>query len=363
MLVSLLVVSGLLAGCSSDSPQEQRVDEQALLFGNATPADSPAAPAANPVQLNSSLTTALGGSPVALHSVKNTLIVQGPRGIAVGDLAAITDGTADVVAISQSCGPIAVAPTTTAFPAGAVTISCPTDDAAASATVTIYPLDKLDSPLTATVASAINRATLTSEDSLVVGSDADTQLTVYPVASSGIAVDDGKTIKLDQVSDSLVAVPAADYLDGVVSVNDEKSKIGGVSLAEHDAAYLRGGRGIAQLIAAGDNTIAATDQRNNQLMVFTSSPLIMLHQTQTTGKSPWAVAWDEQAQLIYVSTTADNMLSSYDIHQGVPSLVGQVPTAADIRSVVVVGDNVVTLSANGTLDVLSADALATLRGE
>ena len=71
-----------------------------------------------------------------------------------------------------------------------------------------------------------------------------------------------------------------------------------------------------------------------------------LHQTVPVAGSPWAVAWDPERDVAWVTTTADNRLRAFDLSTGVPEEVGAVDTVADARSILVLAD--------GTLVVASA---------
>ncbi len=150
--------------------------------------------------------------------------------------------------------------------------------------------------------------------------------------------------------DQLVAVPPVG--DGpatrLMEINRPETSVHELKLDENRAGSgLRAGIGVGKA-AAGKKYIAAADTKGNQLLVYTMTDIIRLHQAAPVPESPWAVAVDESRDLIWVASTKANKLTAYDVSSGTPIRVAELDTVADPQSLVVTDDGVVEVfSASG----------------
>ena len=184
------------------------------------------------------------------------------------------------------------------------------------------------------------------------GSTTDDGHSVIGIAGQDKAVffdSDGKKTKDEVVSRSLVmAVLVRGQGDAqrVAMIDRGQTTINDIDPKESSyKASLRIGQGVGD-VAAGtgdDAMLVASDNRQDQVMIYTMSDVVRLHQSAPTGKSPWAVAWDSARKLAFVSTTADNKLRALDIASGTPVEVGAFNTVGDVRHVLVQPDGGVML--------------------
>ena len=101
-------------------------------------------------------------------------------------------------------------------------------------------------------------------------------------------------------------------------------------------AALRIGQGVGEAAdgRGDDGVIVASDHRQQQVQIFSMLDVVRLHQEAPVGPSPWAVRWDFDRQIAWVSTTGDNQLTGYRINSGTPLPVAQFDTIADVRSII-----------------------------
>lgn len=108
-----------------------------------------------------------------------------------------------------------------------------------------------------------------------------------------------------------------------------------------DGGILRAGQGLAQIAPAEHSVVLVTDVASNQLLVFTTTGIIVERQAGPVGESPWGVAWDKLRQRAWVSTTADNKLTAYDISSGQPVKTAQINSVSDVHHLAVLDDGVI----------------------
>lgn len=187
----------------------------------------------------------------------------------------------------------------------------------------------------------VNSGTTTNDGHSVIG-----------IAGQDKAVffdNDGKKTKDEVVSRSLdkaVLVRGQGDAQRVAMIDRGQTTINDIDPKEASyKASLRIGQGVGD-VAAGtgdDAVLVASDNRQDQVMIYTMGDVVRLHQSAPTGKSPWAVAWDSARKLAFVSTTADNRLRALDIASGTPVEVGDFNTVGDVRHVLVQPDGGVML--------------------
>ncbi len=146
------------------------------------------------------------------------------------------------------------------------------------------------------------------------------------------------SFKAARSSTHLVGVPG----DTVVRGSTFDSTIEDLQWKElKDGGILRAGQGLAQIAPGEHSLVLVTDVASNQLLVYSTKGIIVERQAGPVGKSPWGVAWDRLRQLAWVSTTADNKLTAYDISSGQPVQTAQINSVADVRHLTVLDDGVI----------------------
>lgn len=340
----------LLTGCSTNFSGTQNDDnkqaaEQPVAGTPATPAQSPKAG------------TDLSGKAVSLPFVSDTQILdaatvsikpdQGQASSAILIKGALYLAASDKleeakkVELNDSCDNL----NTTATGVG---VGC--DDEYLELDAKGETLRKIE------VEGHVKSGTTTADGDTVIGVDGQDKIGFYG--------DDGKRASDEVVSRSLdatVLVPGRENGPRVAVIDRGQTTINDVDPAKREyKASLRIGQGVGEVAAStgDDAVVVASDNRQDQVMLYTMDDVVRLHQTAPTGKSPWGVAWDAQRKVALVSTTADNTLTAYDVATGTPMKVGSWKTIADVRHVLVQPDgSVLVVGKNNRAQLIAANDL------
>lgn len=97
---------------------------------------------------------------------------------------------------------------------------------------------------------------------------------------------------------------------------------------------LRAGEGATQLATDEHGRILVTDTAGDELLVFTTGPLIM-RQRYPVPDAPYGVAYDDRTGLVWVTVTGTNTVIGYDISTGIPVEKGRYATVRQPNSVAV----------------------------
>lgn len=200
----------------------------------------------------------------------------------------------------------------------------------------------------------VKSATTTDDGRSVIGVDEQDKVAFYNA--------EGKRTSDEVVSRSLdmaVLVKGRENAQRVAVIDRGQTTINDVDPGKEEyKASLRIGQGVGE-VAAGtgtDTVVVASDNRQDQVMIYTMDDVVRLHQAAPTKKSPWGVAWDSKRGIALVSTTADNLLSAYDIASGTPTEVGSWKTIADVRHVLVQPDgSILLVGKNNELQRIAAE--------
>ena len=146
-------------------------------------------------------------------------------------------------------------------------------------------------------------------------------------------------------TDQIQAVPVEGQEDTVVRVCSFDTTIQQLDWhGKREGGTLRVGLGVGKVAGGEDGLILAADSTGSQLLVYTSDDIIRLHQMAPVPKGPWDASWDPSNRLAWVSSTAENLATGYDISQGVPLKRAQVRTVPDARSIVSLDDGTLILA-------------------
>ncbi|RVW08838.1 hypothetical protein EGT67_15110 [Prescottella agglutinans] len=155
---------------------------------------------------------------------------------------------------------------------------------------------------------------LASGKILVVGADGAVSETISGLASvDALALTKGDLSALDRRQTSLTQIDLDDS-----------------SLA----MALRAGEGATQLITDEYGRILVTDTTGDELLVFTTDPLIMRQRYPIAG-APYGVAYDDRTDLVWVTATEKNTVIGYDISTGIPVETARYDTVRQPNSVTV----------------------------
>ena len=147
----------------------------------------------------------------------------------------------------------------------------------------------------------------------------------------------GDAVVTSNTDETLLINPGEGQDQRAAVIDRSQTTISDVSLAdEANNAALRIGQGVGEAAQGNgdDGVIVASDHRQQQVQIFTMRDVVRLHQEAPVGPSPWAVRWDADRQIAWVSTTGDNKLTGFRIDSGTPVPVAQFDTIADVRNVI-----------------------------
>ncbi|TDD53055.1 YncE family protein, partial [Saccharopolyspora elongata] len=113
-------------------------------------------------------------------------------------------------------------------------------------------------------------------------------------------------------------------------------------------AGLRAGQGATNAITDRYGRILTIDTRGQELLAFSTDPLIMKQRYPVPG-APYGLAYDPTRDLAWITLTATNELVGYDIAGGEPQERHRLPTISQPNAVAVDPDtgDVYIASANG----------------
>ncbi|WP_433754733.1 hypothetical protein [Nocardia sp. CA-135398] len=97
---------------------------------------------------------------------------------------------------------------------------------------------------------------------------------------------------------------------------------------------LRAGDGATNLITDPFGRITVTDTAGDELLVYTAGPLV-LRQRFPVGSSPYALAYDQRSDTVWVTCTQSNEVVGFDLSTGIPKEVGRYPTVRQPNSVTI----------------------------
>lgn len=145
-----------------------------------------------------------------------------------------------------------------------------------------------------------------------------------------------------------VSPPGADLDDEQVVVLDRaQSSVTPVDIGDGSkGAALRAGNGATTSTVDSYGRVLVANTRDGEILGFFGKPIVNRFRYPVSG-SPYAVAWDQKRELLWVSATATNQLIAFDLSDGEPAQRYRVPTVAQ-------PDSIAVDESTGTLYVLSA---------
>ena len=333
----------VLTACTPPSVQEKLP----TAMGNATPAPSPAivdAPAGEVISLPEQLAKV-----TELDHIGKIVAVRAGAVVGVGTVDQLRAGRLVMVPVDAACGDISAAPASHEFvlgcPDGVYGIPTSIADAASEESnegrsaelLTADPvlLQATDQPVTAAVK--------TTSGMIFAGSSDREDVDVYQ---------DGEktTIRVEDPTDAMIAVPVSGGEDSVYRINRRTTIIQNINVADKSAgAVLRVGLGVGTITPGAQGMALATDTIGKQFGVYLTHDVIRLHQTTPTTGAPWAIAWDDKRQQVWVATTDDNKIRRYQLGSGQGEELEAYNSIENAQSLVALPDGMIlAASATGT---------------
>lgn len=160
-----------------------------------------------------------------------------------------------------------------------------------------------------------------------------------------------------RVDDILVAPDSASEVSGQVSVLDRaQSAVLPIDIDNGDRkASLRAGNGSTNAVVDRFGRIMVTGTRDDEIYAFFGEPIIM-RLRHPTPASPFALAYDEKRDLLWVSSTAENEAVAYDLSRGDARERGRIATVGQVTAMTVDPTSGRLLIASGRGDGLQAVA-------
>lgn len=190
---------------------------------------------------------------------------------------------------------------------------------------------------------SVQRIDLRSAASTAVAVDGDARSAApLPEGRIGVGLADGRTLVVAADGSIQHDIGGLASVDGLAAVGDELAALdrrqtaltlldagdGSVGLA------VRAGEGATNVVSDHFDRILVTDTTGDELLVFTADPLL-LRQRFPVGSSPYGIAYDERAELVWVTLTGTNEIVGYDLATGIPVEVARFQTVRQPNSVAV----------------------------
>lgn len=327
-------ILGIAALCLSGCVQLGTTDNVEDFMGNASAAKSPAAtnPAGEVVEIPGAEKNVID-----MESVGDSIAVRTKDRVYVGSAKDFLDEKATEIEINAECGDLT--PSADAF-----VLACQDG---------VYLIDPEKPALDKAAGDAnYKTAVKTSSGKILAARRDGRELDMFR---------DGeleKTIKLERPADQMLALKSPDGEDSIIYANEQYTLIQQVNLEKETAgAMLRVGKGVGQITGSDQEIMAASDNTGGMLMLYMTDDVVRLQKAYPVANSPWAVAWDNKREYEWVSTTADNKLSSYSQADGDMTLEDSIDTIADVHNIVFVEDYSILVAASASGDGLQIISL------
>ena len=177
-------------------------------------------------------------------------------------------------------------------------------------------------------AAAVGARTVVAADDKVLVLDGDTvvhTVTGFAGAADVVAAD-GRAAVLDRPRTALITVDPAQGRTGL---------------------GLRAGNGATNAVGDRFGRVLVTDTRDGELLAFGAQPLIMRQRYPVPG-APYAIAYDRQRDLAWVTLTERNEVVGFDMAGGEPVERYRMATVRQPNAVAVDADSGTVVVASGT---------------
>ncbi len=157
-----------------------------------------------------------------------------------------------------------------------------------------------------------------------------------------VGLADGRTQLIDTATGDVESISGLASVDGLAVTGDSVSAVDRrqTSITELDLGAkslglaLRAGDGATNISTDRFGRILLTDTRGGELLVYTADPLV-LRQRFPVPAAPYAIAYDDHAELVWITLTGSNEVVGFDLATGIPKEVKRFPTVRQPNSIAV----------------------------
>ncbi|MFF0545120.1 YncE family protein [Nocardia thailandica] len=181
--------------------------------------------------------------------------------------------------------------------------------------------------------------------------------TLFAGTGEGKLYEFDPTGTLVRTVDGLVSTDAIALTGDDVTVLDRRQTTVTAIAGDEPGLMLRAGDGATNALADTRGRILVTDTAGGELQVYTADPLV-LRQRFPVGSSPYAIAYDPAADVVWVTCTQSNEILGFDLSTGIPVQVGRFATVRQPDAVTVdtrTGDLLVASATGDGLQRIGAD--------
>lgn len=319
----------VLAACGDglEVPGAPQAQEDTAVQGNATPAASPASqsPAGEVVTLD-------GLSNIEdVASIGDVVAVRSGDKLAVGTVEQFKSSSFDTATISADCGVMSTSARGFALGCGDHALVIAPQSASSPERINVNEEFK------------VTTAAITESGELFVASSDVAEVSMY------VNGERTENFTVGAPTDQLVSVANANHNDAVVRTNRGDTTIQNLDWGEaREGGRLRVGVALGQMSVGDNGVILVSDTGGRRLAVYTSTDAVRLHQYGNVDGSPWAVAWDPERNLAWVTATDNNTAQAFDISSGAPEPRGKFETVANAQHMAVTDSGTIVVgSASG----------------
>ena len=317
-----------LSACGGlDVPGAPEAQEDTAVQGNATPASSPQAddPAGDVVAID-------GFEQVDdLAAIGESVAVRSGDKLAVGTVEQLKSGELEATTIPAECGVMSTSHL-------GFVIGC------GDHVLTVSPSSP-GSPERTDVSEefSVTTAAIVDSGEIFVASSDTAEVSMY------VNGERTENYVVGAPTDQLVSVPNDDADDAVVRIYRGDTTIQNLDWDDaREGGRLRVGVALGQMSVGNNGVILVSDTGGRRLAVYTSTDAVRLHQYGNVDGSPWAVAWDPQRNLAWVTATDNNSAQAFDISSGAPEPRGRFSTVANAQHMAITDSGAVVIgSASG----------------
>ncbi|MEU6559912.1 YncE family protein [Nocardia nova] len=183
--------------------------------------------------------------------------------------------------------------------------------------------------------------------------------------SLAVGLDGGRVRILDPAGQPGRTIDGLGTVDAVATTSETIATLdlAQTSLTELDLGRgraglaLRAGLGATHVIGDHFGRLLATDTSGGALLVYTTDPLL-LRQRFPVGAAPYALAYDERSDTVWLTLTGSNEVVGFDLSTGMPEEVGRFATVRQPNSLTIdsrTGDMFVGSATGDGLQRIGAD--------
>ncbi|MFC7450404.1 hypothetical protein [Rhodococcus daqingensis] len=190
---------------------------------------------------------------------------------------------------------------------------------------------------------AFARVDLASGQVTTVEVDGDVRSAVLlDSGATAVGTADGAVVVLDpdgKQSERVSGLASVDALgvtgEQLTALDRRQTSVTEIDIPEaHLGRALRAGEGATNLTTDHFGRVLVTDTRGGELIALTTDPL-MMRQRFPVPNSPYGIAYDDAANLVWVTLTGSNEVVGYDLSSGIPVEKRRFPTVRQPNAVTV----------------------------